>query len=249
MRSNGGFIGGKKTSNTSVASGIWAIRDQQREKGASNWPVFTGFIDFLAVGGGANGGPANCNVHWSVGGGGGGSNYKANHQFTSSTNYAVVVGGAGSNSSFDGNTGGSGNAGTAGPGGGSGGTGGNQGANGGQGAGSFSGASGTGASGFTTSITGSSVCYGGGGSAGGEGGTNCGGGAGTQAGTVNRGGGGGGGYPCGGGPGAGGSGIVIVRYLSTYTITIGAGLTGTTATDGSHKVTTITAGSGNVSWA
>jgi hypothetical protein len=33
------------------------------------------------------------------------------------------------------------------------------------------------------------------------------------------------------------------------TITIGAGLTGSTATDGSHKVTTITAGTGNVSWA
>jgi hypothetical protein len=43
--------------------------------------------------------------------------------------------------------------------------------------------------------------------------------------------------------------VVILRYLSARTITIGAGLTGTTATDGSHKVTTITAGTGNVSWA
>jgi hypothetical protein len=33
------------------------------------------------------------------------------------------------------------------------------------------------------------------------------------------------------------------------TITIGSGLTGSTATDGSHKVTTITDGTGNVSWA
>ena len=50
--------------------------------------------------------------------------------------------------------------------------------------------------------------------------------------------------------GAGGSGIVILRYLTADgTITIGAGLTGSTATDGSHKVTTITAGTGNVSWA
>ena len=48
----------------------------------------------------------------------------------------------------------------------------------------------------------------------------------------------------------GGSGVVILRYLtSAGTITIGAGLTGTTATDGSHKVTTITAGTGSVSWA
>ena len=41
MRSNGGIIGGKKTVSTSAASGIWAIRDQQREKGASNWVLPT----------------------------------------------------------------------------------------------------------------------------------------------------------------------------------------------------------------
>jgi hypothetical protein len=40
-----------------------------------------------------------------------------------------------------------------------------------------------------------------------------------------------------------------LRYPNAYTITIGAGLTGSTATDGAFKVTTITAGSGNVSWA
>jgi len=48
---------------------------------------------------------------------------------------------------------------------------------------------------------------------------------------------------------AGGSGVVILRYPNNYTITIGAGLTGSTATVGSNKVTTITAGTGNVSWA
>jgi hypothetical protein len=48
----------------------------------------------------------------------------------------------------------------------------------------------------------------------------------------------------------GGSGVVILRYLTASgTITIGSGLTGSTATDGSYKVTTITAGTGNVSWA
>jgi hypothetical protein len=46
----------------------------------------------------------------------------------------------------------------------------------------------------------------------------------------------------------GGSGIVILRYPDTHTITIGAGLTGSTATVGSFKVTSITAGTGNVSW-
>ena len=38
MRSNGGLIGTRKTVNTSAASGIWAIRDAQREHGISNWP-------------------------------------------------------------------------------------------------------------------------------------------------------------------------------------------------------------------
>jgi hypothetical protein len=66
---------------------------------------------------------------------------------------------------------------------------------------------------------------------------------------VNTGGGGGGNYdntPRSGG--SGGSGIVILRYSSARTITLGAGLTGSTATDGSDKVTTITSGTGNVSF-
>ena len=41
---------------------------------------------------------------------------------------------------------------------------------------------------------------------------------------------------------------MILRYPSAYTITIGAGLTGSTSTVGLNKVTTITAGTGNVSW-
>jgi hypothetical protein len=46
----------------------------------------------------------------------------------------------------------------------------------------------------------------------------------------------------------GGSGIVILRYPAAYTISLGAGLTGSTATVGTSKVTEITAGTGNVSW-
>jgi hypothetical protein len=42
---------------------------------------------------------------------------------------------------------------------------------------------------------------------------------------------------------------VILSYSADFTITIGAGLTGTTSTVGANKVTTITSGSGNVSWA
>jgi hypothetical protein len=73
------------------------------------------------------------------------------------------------------------------------------------------------------------------------------------AGTTNRGAGGGGGaFGSTGGstPGAGGSGVVILKYPDSYTITIGAGLTGTTGSPaGGFKTTTITAGTGNVSWA
>lgn len=47
----------------------------------------------------------------------------------------------------------------------------------------------------------------------------------------------------------GGSGVVIVRYLSSYTLTNpGGGLTFTTTTSGPHKVTIITAGAGNIRW-
>jgi hypothetical protein len=50
--------------------------------------------------------------------------------------------------------------------------------------------------------------------------------------------------------GNGGSGVCILKYLTSFgTITIGAGLTGSTATSGDYTIATITAGSGNVSWA
>ena len=112
---------------------------------------------------------------------------------------------------------------------------------------------GHGGSGRAVSITGSSVTYAGGGGGGqqnstsGSGGSGGGGSGSSGSGTQNLGGGGGGGSPAPGG--AGGSGVVILRYADTRTITIGAGLSGTTATDGSYKVTTLTAGTGNVSWA
>jgi hypothetical protein len=48
----------------------------------------------------------------------------------------------------------------------------------------------------------------------------------------------------------GGSGIVIIKYPDSYTITIGAGLTGTTpAAAGGFKVTTFTAGTDTISFA
>jgi hypothetical protein len=48
--------------------------------------------------------------------------------------------------------------------------------------------------------------------------------------------------------GNGGSGVVILLYPALANITLSGGLTGSTATVGSDKVTTITAGTGTVSW-
>jgi hypothetical protein len=116
-----------------------------------------------------------------------------------------------------------------------------------------------GGNGQQSNITGTSTFYAGGGGGGGSysSGGSGGGGGGTPnvggfvpggPGVVNTGGGGGGAFTSNGG-GAGGSGVIILRYPSFWNITVGAGLTGTTATVGASKVTTITAGTGNVSWA
>ena len=49
--------------------------------------------------------------------------------------------------------------------------------------------------------------------------------------------------------GAGGSGVVILKYPDSLTIDIGAGLTSpTTISSGGFKVTSITAGTGTVSF-
>ena len=130
---------------------------------------------------------------------------------------------------------------------------------------------GSGGAGLSVSITGSAVTYAGGGgggvhgdsagytsgSGGAGGGANAAAGRSSNgssagnAGTANTGGGGGGYASLVFGPsnnigGAGGSGIIILTYSNAKTITLGSGLTGTTATSGSDKITTITAGTGNI---
>ena len=200
----------------------------------------------------------------SIGGGGGGARY--------SSQIAPRPGGSGGGAGDNYPSGGSaGAAGTANQGYAGGGTthrayrGHGGGGAGGVGGNSASPTNGDGGVGVAVAITGSSVFYAGGGGGGehsggasGGAGGNGGGGAGAYgstgavSGTANRGGGGGGGGDAAGAAtttGAGGSGVVILRYPSSYTITLGAGLTGSTATVGGNKVTTITAGSGNVSWA
>lgn len=125
---------------------------------------------------------------------------------------------------------------------------------------------GAGGNGLQFSITGTATYYSGGGgggiyqlNTGGSGGLGGGGnGKGTTAngdnGLVNTGGGGGGAGSTGASAGVnftggtGGSGIVILRYPNSYTINIGAGLTSSTITDGSEKVTSFTAGAGTITF-
>jgi hypothetical protein len=194
----------------------------------------------------------------STGGGGGGS-------YNDPTKVNGRNGGCGGGAAVDGVAGGLGtaNQGYAGSGGGT-----IAGAGGG-GAGAIGGASGgavagNGGAGVATSITGSSVTYAGGGggggystdatrgvggSGGGGNGADGQGNASTNGGTNTGGGGGGGNNTPPFAASAGGSGVVILRYADSFTITIGAGLTGSTsAASGGYKRTTITAGSGNVSW-
>ena len=48
---------------------------------------------------------------------------------------------------------------------------------------------------------------------------------------------------------SGASGIVILKYPAGNSLTIGAGLTGSTTTVGSSKVTSFTAGTGTITFA
>jgi hypothetical protein len=93
--------------------------------------------------------------------------------------------------------------------------------------------------GLSSSITGSAVTRAVGGSA-----------TGNATGAANTGNGAGGNEVGLTGGATGGSGVVILRYADTLTLTIGSGLTGTTSgASGGYKRTTFTAGTGTVSFA
>lgn len=107
-----------------------------------------------------------------------------------------------------------------------------------------------GGDGSSSSITGSSVTRGGGGGGGpnGTGGAG-GGGDGRNNGTVNTGGGGGGGGGVIQSPqegGNGGSGLVVLKFPDSYSITIGGGLTYTSSTSGGYTTVQFTAGTDTI---
>ena len=257
----GGGAGGARTfasilEVTSVVVGGGGAGTGEAVKGTngSNSSVVASGTTYSSTGGGGGASYSTVgNAGQSGGSGGGGSLYQQN--------YLAGSGNVGSYSPVEGYAGGVGSsysnvATSSGGGGGGGGAGGV-----GEGVYGDANKAGYGGIGITSTITGSSVKYAGGGGGGvwsgsresglyadyggGRGGID-----GNEAtnGVANKGGGGGGprtAIPS----GSGGSGVIILRYTSTVSCVLGAGLTGSTATDGSFKVTTITAGSGNVSWA
>jgi hypothetical protein len=250
----GGGAGGYRTGNLSIST-------------ATNYTVT------VAAGGtggttGANGGNSVFSTITSAGGGRGGVNTSPATGAAGGSggggNFGSVAGGAGNTPSVSpsqGNNGGTGGQGSpsfsAGGGGGAGAVGGN-------GVSSAPGGGGAGGDGAQSSITGTSVYYAGGGGGGvfsspaanapgGLGGGGTGGKGGTTggtAGTANTGGGGGGAGNTPASGLSGGSGIVILRYDSLLTISNpGGGLTFSTSTAVSgFKITTFTAGTGNVQW-
>jgi len=239
-------------------SGVWTIQEVHERALTGDWPPAIS-VEYLVVAGGGGGARGEDLVRYS-GGGGGGSHLSGTLQVSKLVSLTIGAGGAGATDFAAAPNGSNSNLGSVAATGG----GGAPGVNGGTG-GTNAGSGGTGGnpptvspgSGTTSSITGTALSRSGGGGAsrsqsGVDGGGN--GGAQGQPGTngaANRGGGGGGGDPLNSqNGGSGGSGVVILRYPDTYTISNpGGGLTFTTATDGSDKITTFTAGTGNIEFA
>ena len=264
----GGGAGGLRTSYGSTSGGGASAETSLELFAATNYTITVGgggagvgYVDgaiatsgsdsiFSTItstgGGGARNylSPGSAAVSATGGSGGGGAwNTTTGGAGTANQGYA---GGAGTNSNPYGGGGGGGAAGVG---------------SGGQGGGGNS----SGGPGVQVNIDTNNYYYGGGGGGGayvnaGTGGSSIGGnGAANNSGgcadggdgTINRGSGGGGGVRSGGAAcgvgGQGSSGVVILRYSNTFTLTNpGSGLTLSTATDGSDKVTTITAGTGNI---
>jgi hypothetical protein len=248
----GGGAGGYRNSYNNETSG-----GNSASETALSVPASTNVIVTVGEGGNGATNPGNAgedSVFYtitSIGGGGGGSNGPAQNGGSGGGSGTSGVGApsrglATANQGFDGGgndgnyTGGGGGAGQVG------------GVNPPNGQGS---AAMKGGNGLSSSITGTAVTRAGGGGGifnsggpgpGGAGGGGNGGTPGTD-GVTNTGSAGGAGGPGGAAGGDGGSGIVILRYPSSNTITVGAGLTASTSTIGVDKVTIFTAGTGSIS--
>ncbi len=249
---SGGGAGGYRTNYASETSGGGGSNESDfTATGGTNYTVTIGaggaavssglgnpgnnsvFDTIISIAGGYGG---RANVKGGDGGSGGGSGY--NQSATKGTANQGYAGGYGWTDG--GNFGGGGGGGA-----------------GGAGANAAQNNPGNGGVGVQSSITGLATYRAGGGAGAQSGytnynyqgsGGNGGGGAATQSGTANTGGGGGGARTT--TSGAGGSGVVILRYPATKTISNpGGGLTISSETSaGGFKYVEITAGTGNVSW-
>ena len=226
-RGGGGGGGGYRSSVTGENSGRATAAEAALALSiATNYTVTIGGGGAGGSASGTNGGNSTFATITSTGGGRGGS---LNQAPTSGQPGGCGGGGGGNVGGFPGGAGTAGQgfdgaAGTDGSGGGGGGSGST-----GLTASPFSGGSGTASAITGTSVTRAAGGKGNNGGSAGGGNTGNGGGASSQA---------------------GGSGVVILKYPEDYTITIGAGLGGSTAAaSGGFKVTTISSGSGNVSFA
>lgn len=252
----GGGAGGLRTSFGSTSGGGASAETTLALSLATNYTVTIGAGGSGPTSGntsGPNGSNSVFSTITSIGGGGGATN-NTGGGFPAGGNggsgggtYQGTIGAGTANQGFDGGLSSSGS--SSGGGGGAGSVGVNSNYN--------TSTVGNGGLGLQNSITGSVVVYAGGGGGGqygsepggpGAGGSSIGGAGGSSGnaggnGNTSTGSGGGGGGD-GGNGGNGGSGVVILRYPSTYTI---SGLSGTTITVGSDKVTTFTnAGTGNI---
>lgn len=250
----GGGAGGLRTSYGSTSGGGASSESSLTLTASTNYTVTVGaggakgvsgtgsangansvFSTITSVGGGGGGASANpagsggpySGQSGANGGSGGGTAY----HYTDST--GVLFGSGTTNQGYNGGNGHIGGASFGGGGGGA------------AGAGSSSGSGGSGTAGgagLSVSITSSSVTY----AAGGRGGGNTNPGARPNA--ANNSGDGGDGSYQGNGAGNGGSGVVVIRYANYFTLSASGGLTLSTTTDGSDKITTFTAGTGNISF-
>ena len=254
----GGGGGGSTSPGTTRSGGGGGAGGYRTSAGTSGGGGSAESSEIITVG-------ANFTV--TVGAGGPGATSGSNSVFSTITS---IGGGRGGNNGNVGALGGSGGGGGSGPATTAGGPGtANQGRAGGTGSGApggpFRGGGGGGASsaggtvnggaGVASTITGPSTTRAGGGGAGGNtyagagtGGAGGGGAGGNNAGTVNTGGGGGGGTgQTTHAGGAGGSGIVILKYPDSFTISNpGGGLTFSTTTSAPNKITSVTAGTGDL---
>ena len=264
----GGGAGGYRTgsltlttaTNYSVSVGTPGLPSTNSQRGGNG--TQSQFSSIYASGGGGGGSEGDSAVRSGASGGsGGGGNY-----INSGAGGAGGAGNSGSYSPSEGNNGGTGAlAGGSNYGGGGGGGAGSSGSN-----APGSGQGGNGGSGTSNSITGATLFYAGGGGGGaqnsnlgatpGSGGSGIGGiggvynGASSTPGAANTGSGGGGGAYYGSNPAnglgsSGGSGIVVFKYPSSYSISQSGGLTLSTSTAVSgYKITSVTAGSGTVTF-